>query len=689
MHNLVKDLTSQDIACCFEHWSNAVQAHISWMHELHAALLIGSPAAASLFRSDGFTVSGLANWYYQGGHPVLRNYQEFALIDGVYRRLCAAARRMLSAVSRGGRPSDGDYRAFFAVSEELQRLIAGIELKLKQDLLATVQMNTRILEATGEAVVITDARGVITDVNGAFQQITGYSRTDVDGSTPAILASGRHGPEFYAEMWRAIQTTGAWQGEIWNRRKNGEVYPEWLSITTLSGEDGGVAHYLGVFSDLTVAKRNEDRLYRLAYHDPLTGLANRPLVLEQLKQSIARASRNRNHFAVMFIDLDRFKRVNDTLGHNAGDMLLRDVAERLKSGVRATDTVGRLGGDEFVIILENLAGQREAATIAEKLLERMAVPFLLSGTEVFTSASVGIALYPTNGLTVEGLVKAADMAMYHAKEEGRNTFRFFQRETQGGIGEQFALEHALWRALERDELRVVYQPQVDLNTGRILGMEALLRWLHPERGVVEPEEFIPIAEATGLIIPIGAWVLEHACTQVRQWQDEGFAVQSIAVNVSGRQLRQRDFAEQVVFALDKSRLDPEVLEIEITESSVMQNAEFALGLLQQLKSIGVRVSIDDFGRGYSSLSYLKRFPIDAVKIDRSFVHGIACDANDQAISRGIIALGEELGLRVVAEGVESEEQVGWLRQFHCTSAQGFLFSHPVPAEDAVGLLFQG
>ena len=560
------------------------------------------------------------------------------------------------------------------------------DVTARKEIEQRLELSDKVFRNTQDGIVVTDGDGHSISVNPAFTAVTGYLPDEVLGCNPKLLKSGRHGDDFYQAMWETIRGCGQWQGEIWNRRKNGEVYPAWMNISAIHDGSGNAVYYVAVFSDISLVKQNEERLRQLAHYDALTGLPNRVLLTDRLHQAIAHAQRNDSLVGVLFLDLDRFKLVNDTLGHRAGDQLLQEVAMRLESCIRAEDTVARLGGDEFIIVLPNLHSSAGAAYVAEKIIEVLATPFALQGHDLFATASIGIAVYPTTGDSPETLIKHADIAMYQAKEHGRNNYLYFRRGHDEQSRDLFELENGLRHALERNELRLVYQPEVEIETGRIVAVEALLRWKHPERGEIPPSEFIPIAEDSGMIGPIGEWVLRQACTQNRAWQSQGLPPIRVAVNLSVRQLRHVRFAEKVAEILDETGLDADWLEVELTESTVMQHARETMGILWQLKSMGIRLSIDDFGTGYSALNYLKRLPVDTLKIDRSFIEGIESDSNDKAISDAIIALGNSLKLRVVAEGVETEHQVGFLRDHHCCDAQGFFFSTPLESDALARLM---
>ena len=536
-----------------------------------------------------------------------------------------------------------------------------------------------------EAMIITDANGVILRVNKAFTESTGYTAGDLVGHTPRLLKSGRHEAEFYRVMWESLSRTGNWKGEIWDKRKNGEVYPKWLSISAVLGRDGAVSHYIGTHTDITERKKADERIHDLAFFDQLTGLPNRTLLMDRLKQSRAASSRNNSRGAVLFIDLDDFKTLNDTLGHDMGDMLLRHVAQRLAFCVRTGDTVARLGGDEFVVMLANLSSDKmEAAssieTVAEKIISSLSAPYHLDGVTVLSAASIGIALFSGQLDTIDDLMKQADLAMYKAKEAGRNTFCFFDPAMESAVKERVELEKDLRSALEQKQFLLHYQVQV-AQDGRPTGAEVLLRWQHPSRGLVSPAEFIPLAEQTGLILPLGHWVLVSACAQLANWASRPeMADFSIAVNVSARQFSQSDFVDQVLAVLESTGANPRRLKLELTESLLVNNVQEIIDKMISLKVRGVGFSLDDFGTGYSSLSYLKRLPLDQLKIDQSFVRDVLTDANDAAIARTIVALAQSLGLGVIAEGVETVAQQNFLATSGCYAYQGYLFSPPLPIE---------
>ncbi|MCF8197484.1 MAG: EAL domain-containing protein [Sulfuritalea sp.] len=536
-----------------------------------------------------------------------------------------------------------------------------------------------------EAMMVTDANSVILRVNWAFTETTGYSAEEVVGQTPRLLKSGRHDAEFYRVMWESIKRTGGWQGEIWDRRKDGEIYPKLLTISAVKGADGVVTHYIGTHFDITERKQAEDKIRELAFFDQLTGLPNRTLLLDRLRQAMAASSRSGNYGALLFIDLDNFKTLNDTLGHDMGDLLLLQVARRLTLCVRDGDTVARLGGDEFIVVLAGLStGEGNAATgieaAAEKILATLNQPYQLDGAVHHSTASIGVTLFRGDHVTVDDLMKQADLAMYKAKAAGRNAICFFNPTLESSVKERAALEHDLRQAMADRQYLLHYQAQVA--GGQLTGVEVLMRWQHPQRGLVSPAEFIPLAEETGLILPLGRWVLETACTQLAAWAARPeMRDLTVAVNVSAHQFRQTDFVDEVSAILKSTGANPQRLKLELTESLLVSNVEDVIEKMFALKAKGVGFSLDDFGTGYSSLSYLKRLPLDQLKIDQSFVRDVLTDPNDASIARTIIALAQNLGLGVIAEGVETEAQRTFLANSGCHAYQGYLFSRPLPLEE--------
>jgi len=571
------------------------------------------------------------------------------------------------------------YAVVTTITDMTQRLQAEAELRLAAS----------VFENSVEAIVVAGADRNIVRANPAFSTVTGFDVREVIGHSLPDVTGGRHETGFFEGVWRSIERDGFWQGEVWNTRKNGKAFPAWLSISSVRDQDGQISHYVAVFSDITERKANEARIAYLAHHDPLTGLPNRALMQDRLSQSLARAHRERTMVGLLFLDLDRFKMINDSLGHHAGDRLLQQVAERVRTCVRDSDTICRQGGDEFIIVLNDMPNTRAPARVAEKILGSLAEPFDVDTHRIGTSFSIGIAVYPNDGRDPESLMKNADTAMYHAKESGRNTFRFFTEAMNANALERLQLENALRQALERNELTLYYQPQVSLKDGMVVGAEALLRWQHPQRGFISPARFIPIAEESGLIVPIGRWVLREACRQARAWERQGLPPIMMAVNMSALQFRRDNVVAMVREVLDETGHEPDRVELELTESLLMENAGEVLSTIQQLKGLGVRLSIDDFGTGYSSLSYLKRFAVDRLKIDQSFVRDVPIDSDDAAIVRAIIQLGEALKLDVIAEGAETIAQVEFLRREGCAEAQGYYWCPPVPPGVFESMLHRG
>ncbi|WPC04982.1 EAL domain-containing protein [Pseudomonas benzenivorans] len=537
-----------------------------------------------------------------------------------------------------------------------------------------------VFESTQEGVLVTDAEQRIVHVNPAFSRITGYSAAEVLGQRPSLLKSGRHDGAFYQALWEALQRHGSWSGEVWNRRKSGEVYPQWHCIRAIHDERGRIGHYVAVFSDISALKRSERELNQLAHYDPLSNLPNRLLFTERLAHAFDRTTRTQSHGALLLIDLDHFKHINESLSHNVGDLLLQAVGERFAAQLSDGMTLARLGGDEFGLLCEPCASPDQAADLAQQLLHSLASPFLLAGRELYIGASIGISLFPEAIDSVEQVLRNADSALFKAKSNGREGFAFYDQALTQYARQRVELVGALRQALDNAQLRLHYQPLHDLQDGRLVGVEALVRWQHPQRGLVPPAEFIPIAEDSGLIGAIDAWVLERACRQMVAWQAAGAELEFVAVNVSGRLFNRGELDLQVTRVLAATGLDPACLELEVTESAVMENPDAALLRLERLRQLGVGLAIDDFGTGYSSLARLKRLPVHKLKLDQSFVRGLPHDSDDAAITRAVIALGQSLELRVVAEGIERPEQVEFLRQLGCDYGQGYHFGRPVTAE---------
>jgi len=549
-----------------------------------------------------------------------------------------------------------------------------------------LRLYANVFEHSGEAILITDGNQHILTVNPAFTRLTGYAIDDIRGANPNVLASGQTPAETYRNMWAALQEAGYWQGEILDRRKDGTLYPKWMAISEVRDVAGHISHYVASFTDISERKQAEAKISQLAYHDVLTGLLNRFSLNSQMEQALAMARRDHRALAVIFLDLDRFKTINDTLGHAVGDELLIIVAHRLRDSVRDSDIVARLGGDEFVVVLTEVEDATAAARLADKILHVLAQPYRIGESELRSAASIGVAFYPNDGEDGETLMKNADTAMYHAKSQGRNNIQFFTKEMNQATLKRLKLDHDLRVAVEDQQFELHYQPQLDSRSGRIVGVEALVRWRHPDDGLISPADFIPVAEETGIILQLGEWVLDEACRQLRAWQDDGIRDVTMAVNLSAHQLNAPVLLTQVAQTLEKHGLKGADLELEITESVAMHDPDASIIKLKALRGLGVRLSIDDFGTGYSSLSYLKLLPINTLKLDQSFVRDIESDSNDVAICTATIALAHNLGLVVVAEGVETEAQRLLLTSHQCDFMQGYLFSRPLPAEAALAFI---
>lgn len=545
-----------------------------------------------------------------------------------------------------------------------------------------LRLAARVFDRAGEGIVVTDPEQRILTVNSAFTLVTGYEAHEVIGKTPHILSSGKHDAEFYQQLWMHLKTHGWWQGEIWNKRKNGDLYPEWLTINSVNDPDGKVINYVGIFSDISVVKESQRRVEFLATHDELTGLPNRALFMDRLRQAIAHSERNGKTFAVLFIDLDNFKVINDSMGHAAGDDLLKEISSRLRDCVRSGDTVARFGGDEFALLIEE-ATIVEAEMTAQRIADSLLHPHPVNRQNVYPGASVGICLYPNDGLDPETLLKNADSAMYKAKDGGKGSHHFFTEELKQIADERLRLETDLRSAIDKNELFLVYQPQIDIPSGRLVGVEALVRWQHPKEGLIAPAKFIPLAEQTGMIDRLGEWVANAACKQMAAWVKQGLMIPRVSINVSPYQFRRSNISALMLRLLSHYGLEANRIMLELTESALAEDIEQVQPMLLELKSLGIRLSIDDFGTGYSSLSYLRRLPIHELKIDQHFVTDIANNADAHAIAKTILLMAQTLGFSVVAEGVENSEQLEVLREIGCDIGQGYLFSHPLSTEDLV------
>lgn len=549
------------------------------------------------------------------------------------------------------------------------------------------KVNEMIYNYVQEGIMVTDANGIILSVNPAFQVVTGYLEEEVIGHRPNILRSGIQSQRFYDDMWVRIRKEGMWSGEIWNKRKDGELYPEWLTILAVTDDKGLVEQYIGVFTDITNQKTVEEELKKMAHSDPLTGIANRYSYNIRMNSLLETSKKYDQKMAVLFLDLDRFKQVNDTFGHEAGDQLLIHMSDRIKSMLRNKDITARLGGDEFLITLTNIRHPREAFRLADRIIQSFSVPFIIAGHEIYMSTSIGISFFPEDGLDTDTLLRNADKAMYDSKQNGRNRFSAYHEEINAENKEILTMEMELRKAVERGELSIAYQPQIDAKTRSAVGAEALLRWNNHHFGHVSPGEFIPLAEETGLIIPIGQWVLRQVCRDLKTLGQFGFNEFSLAVNVSPLQFLQDDFIESVRGIISDENVPARLLDLEVTESMVMPDAKKSVRRLTELKNIGFKLSIDDFGTGYSSLSYLRRFPIDHLKIDRSFIQSIDRYDEEASIVEAIIIMAHRLHLKVIAEGVENKHQIQFLTGESCDYIQGFYYSKPVPIAELIDFLY--
>ncbi|BCX65579.1 phosphodiesterase DibA [Pseudomonas izuensis] len=568
---------------------------------------------------------------------------------------------------------------FIARARLLRCLGIGARLRERSEDRERLRQAAAVFDCTREGVLVTNGEGLIVHVNRAFMEITGYQSEEVLGQRPSLFKSGRHLKGFYQAMFETLDSRGEWSGEIWNRRKSGEIYPQWQTIRVIHDDLGRHSHYVAVFSDISAIKNSEHKLMHLAHHDALTDLPNRLLFTDRAEQALASAQVHKRGCALLLIDLDHFKMINDGLGHTIGDQLLKAVAERLKAMFGAGITLARLGGDEFAVLAESCPHLVQAAALARRIIDGLKEPFPIDGHQLFINTSIGISLFPSDALSAEQLLRNADSALFKAKSGGRNGYALYTEELTAHAQQRVEISFELRNALDQQQLRVYYQPVHDLKTSRLIGVEALVRWEHPQRGLVSPAEFIPIAERTGLIAEIDAWVMQQACRQMCQWQQAGKVLSFVAVNVSSRLFARRELYQQVAQVLRETGLAPACLELEVTESAVMEDPEVALEQMHRLRELGVRLAIDDFGTGYSSLLRLKRLPVQKLKIDQGFVAGLPWDEDDAAIVRVIIALAQSMGMQVHAEGIEQVEQAAFLLEQGSHLGQGYWFGRPVPA----------
>ena len=574
------------------------------------------------------------------------------------------------------------------LAKAIHDMVAHLTQEIAQRRLAEqgLRLSARVFEQSNEAIMITDAQRNIVTVNRAFIEIFGYTESEVLGNSPRMFKSGRQSAEFYRSLYADLASTGQWHGEMWNKRKSGEVFPEWVSISAVRDEQGEISNYIAIYLDLSASKKEQERIAYLASYDMLTGLPNRYLLNDRLEQGLNLAKRHDNKLAVLFVDLDHFKNINDILGHDVGDEMLRMAAERLKSCLRRTDTLARQGGDEFVAVLGDIESVDEVTFVVEKMIASLCGQFGIREHQLGITTSIGVSIFPDDGEDAVTLMRNADMAMYRAKDAGRNRFQYFEQEMNEQAMLRMRLENDLRQALAKGELMLYYQPKVNIASGAVAGMEALLRWQHPRLGFISPAQFIPVAEESGLINEIGDWVLHQAALQQRIWQSLGYTIVPVAVNLSARQFAQHDLVEKIVAIVRNVGISSEFIELELTESLLMDVGVNSLEVMRRLDAAGFNLALDDFGTGYSSLSRLKLLPVKSLKIDQSFVRDIATDENDESIVNATTVLAHAMEMKVIAEGVETQQQLDYLRDLHCEEYQGYLFSRPVPANQAVKFL---
>jgi diguanylate cyclase (GGDEF)-like protein/PAS domain S-box-containing protein len=633
--------------------------------------LLGAPASAIIGKTDyDFFPAALADFFRQKDHEAI--LASTPNINEEWVAVAGSEKRILLETTKTSLPGvSGEPVGVLGIARDITERNRSEEY---------LHLMSKVFYNSGEAILITDADRRILAVNREFTKLTGYSEAEAIGKNPKFLSNGNTPRQVYQEMWDTLAESDFWQGELWDRRKTGEAFPKRLSISAVRDVEGKIVNYIGNFEDITQRKIAEDKIRYLAHHDALTGLPNRFSLHERMEQCIAFARRLDSSLAVMLIDLDHFKTINDTLGHNVGDQLLIQVAKRLQQSVRDSDIVARLGGDEFVVVLSRVEKSTDVIDVAGKIVARVAAPYTIAGHELRTSPSVGVCIYPDDATEIGDLIKNADIAMYHAKAVGRRNYQFYTEKMREEVAQRVTVEHELESALKNGEFVLHYQPQIELDTGRVVGVEALVRWQHPVRGLIPPCNFIPLAEETKLIIPLGKWILEAACRQLKRWHEDGLSDLHVSVNLSAIQFQDNMLPELIRQALAQFGLHARYLHLEITESMAMHHPETGIVMMNTLADIGVKLAIDDFGTGYSSLAYLKIFPVNIIKIDRSFVKDIETDENDAAICEITMLLAQKLGMLVVAEGVETTAQRQFLSNLGCQWVQGYLFSKPLPAD---------
>ncbi len=649
----------------------------------HSAIILWICNAEGIFtlsEGKGLTELGLKSGEVVG-KSIFDVYQDYPQVIANTRQ-ALSGQAVTTIIPVAGRIYHTHLQPVFDANQKVTSVLGvASDISDVQNTMAQMQILASALEQTADLVMITDRDGLVEYVNPAFTAVTGYTRDEIAHKKPNVLKSGKHDDTFYKSLWDTILNGDPFSDTFINKRKDGGIFYEEKTITPIRDPQGRIAHFVATGKDISDRMRTQERMQFMAHHDALTKLPNRVLFLDRLNQAMARARWHHRHVAVIFIDIDRFMEFNDRIGHSGGDQLLLQLTQRLSSGVRSGDTVARFGGDEFAILLEDMASEKDVSLLAKKLLDTLVPEFVIDNTAYSITASIGVSIFPSDGEDAETLIRNADVAMYRAKDLGRNNYQFYSNEMSARTFERLALENSLRHALMRQEFFLLYQPQYDTHTGKIIGVEALLRWQHPELGMVTPNDFVPLLEETGLIVPVGEWVLRQACQQAHTWHSEGFAGLLMSVNVSSRQFNNPDFSTNIQNIIQTTGIIPSLLELELTESMLMRNASKTISALNTLHHLGVRIAVDDFGTGYSSLNYLRRFPIGTLKIDQSFIRDVAEDQDDAAITTAIIVMGQSLHLRVVAEGVETQTQLEFLQQRGCYLIQGNFLSQPVTASE--------